>query len=242
MAWHARNIMSLHKPVRIAAHLIRLDGYLDDACSYATRPGADRQRAAEVQSVPQRDAFLAARKLLLKLLAAQLGCPPAAVPICRGPHGKPRLAFGNTEFSLSHRDRWCAVALWADAPVGIDVEPIRTLPGMTEVVAEFFPLAARAAFASAPPEEQEIVFFRWWTRIEAAVKVSGRGLDAALSCFNDVTCQSFEAVPGLAVAVAAEGEGPLIVDWQVDRNLSWLEPEPRRLYVASSRLVCQKTG
>src|SRR6266704_1549019 len=132
--------------------------------------------------------------------------------------------------------------LSADAPVGIDVEPIRTLPGMTEVVAEFFPLAARAAFASAPPEEQEIVFFRWWTRIEAAVKVSGRGLDAALSCFNDVTCQSFEAVPGLAVAVAAEGEGPLIVDWQVDRNLSWLEPEQRRLYVASSRLVCQKTG
>src|SRR5439155_1147252 len=84
--------------------------------------------------------------------------------------------------------------------------------------AEFFPLAARAAFASAPPEEQEIVFFRWWTRIEAAVKVSGRGLDLALSCFNDVTCQSFEAVPGLAVAVAAEGEGPLIVDWQDDRS------------------------
>ena len=236
MAWHERKIMSLHKPVRIAAHLIRLDGYLDDAGSYATRPGADR--AAEVQSVPQRDAFLAARKLLLKLLAAQLGCPPAAVPICRGPHG----SDGRGRPSGGNRDRWCAVALSADAPVGIDVEPIRTLPGMAEVVAEFFPLAARAAFASAPPEEQEIVFFRWWTRIEAAVKVSGRGLDAALSCFNDVTCQSFEAVPGLAVAVAAEGEGPLIVDWQVDRNLSWLEPEQRRLYVASSRLVCQKTG
>jgi 4'-phosphopantetheinyl transferase len=207
--------MSSHAPVKVAAHLLRLDGALEDGNYDLALPAADRQRAAEIRSLPQRAAFLAARKALRELLGARLGCPPAEAPIISGPDGKPRLASGNIEFSLSRRGRWCAVALSADAPVGIDVEPVRPLPGMEEIVAEFFPPVARAAFASAAPEQRQIVFFRWWTRIEAAVKASGRGLDSSISCFDGVVCQTCEIVPGLAVAVAVAGEGPAIIDWQI---------------------------
>ena len=62
---------------------------------------------------------------------------------------------------------------------------------------------------------RQIVFFRWWTLIEAAVKATGRGLDSSISCFDGVVCQTCEAVPGLAVAVAVAGEGPAIIDWQI---------------------------
>jgi len=137
-----------------------LDGALEDEAYNVALQDVDRQRAAEIPSLPQRTAFLAARRLLRELLAAQLGCPPAAVPIFTGPDGKPRLAYGNIEFSLSHRDRWCAVALSTGAPVGVDIEPIRPLPGMDAVVAEFFPSVARTAFAAAAPGQEEIVFFR----------------------------------------------------------------------------------
>jgi len=71
------------------------------------------------------------------------------------------------------------------------------------------------AFAAAAPEEQPTVFFRWWTRIEAAVKASGRGLDAAASCLDGVVLDSCEAVPGLALAVAARNTSPLVVEWHI---------------------------
>jgi len=207
--------MSSHALIKVAAHLLRLDGALEDGDYDTALPDADRRRAAKILSLPQRAAFLASRKALRELLGARLGCPPAAAAIFSGPDGKPRLATGNIEFSLSRRDRWCAVALSADAPVGIDVEPIRPLAGMDEIVAEFFPSVARTAFASAAPDQRQIVFFRWWTRIEAAVKASGRGLDSSISCFDGVTYQSCEVVPGLAVAVAVAGEGPAIIDWRI---------------------------
>jgi 4'-phosphopantetheinyl transferase len=211
--------MNSHAPIKVAAYLLRLDGAVEDGNYDIALTDADRQRAAEISSLPQRAAFLAARKALRELLAARLGCPPAEVPIFSGPDGKPRLASGNIEFSLSRRDRWCAVALSADASVGIDVEPVRPLAGMDEIVAEFFPPVARAAFASAAPDQRRIVFFRWWTRIEAAVKATGRGLDSSISCFDGVFCQTCEVAPGLAVAVAVAGEGPAIIDWQV-RNIN----------------------
>src|SRR2546422_2574825 len=163
-----------------------------------------------------RTAFMASRKLLRELLAARLGCAPAAVPITREPDGRLRLAGGaGIEFSLSHRQRWCAVALSTDCAVGVDVEPIQPLAGMAAVVKEFFPPAARAAFAAATPENQRNVFFRWWTRIEAAGKASGRRLDEAVSCFAGVVHESCDRVPGFALAVAARSEGPLTVDWRL---------------------------
>lgn len=72
-------------------------------------------------------------------------------------------------------------------------------------------------FACAPPAADRV--FRWWARIEAAVKASGRGLDFSISCFDVVVYQTCEVLPGLAVAVAVAGEGPVIIDWHI-RNLN----------------------
>jgi len=202
--------------VRVAVHLVELDRFMERTDLRAGLPDAEWQCAAEIPSLPQRMAFMASRKFLRELLAARLGCAPAAVPITRELGGRLRLAGGaGIEFSLSHRQRWCAVALSTDCPVGVDVEPIQPLAGMAAVVKEFFPPVARAAFAAATPNNQQNVFFRWWTRIEAAVKASGRKLDEAVSCFAGVVHESCDRVPGLALAVAARSEGPLTVDWRL---------------------------
>ena len=202
--------------VRVAVHLVEIDRLLERADPRAGLPEADWQRAAEIPSLPQRMAFMAGRKVLRELLAARLGCAPAAVPITREPDGRLRLAGrAGIEFSLSHRQRWCAVALSTDCAVGVDVEPIQPLAGMAGVVREFFPPIAKAAFAAATANNRQNVFFRWWTRIEAAVKASGRRLDDAVSCFGGVVHESCDRVPGLALAVAARSEGPLTVDWRL---------------------------
>jgi 4'-phosphopantetheinyl transferase len=201
--------------VRVEVVLVRLTSLRPGAASIATLSEDERHFAEGIASRPRRTSFLAARLLLRELLAQRLGCPPAAVPVIRQADGRPRLGSGGIELSLSHPDGWIAVALSADCPVGVDAEPIRPLVDMAEVVTVFFPPAARAEFAAASPQRQATVFFRWWTRIEAAVKASGRGLDDAPTCFEGVSYESCDAVPGLASAVAARAEGALIVDWHV---------------------------
>jgi hypothetical protein len=52
-----RRIMSSHAPVKVAAHVLRLGGALDDGNYDIALPDADWQRAAEIPSLPQRAAF-----------------------------------------------------------------------------------------------------------------------------------------------------------------------------------------
>ena len=49
------------------------------------------------------------------------------------------------------------------------------------------------------------------------MKVSERGLDDALSCFEGVPWGSCDAVPGLASALAAHAGRVLSVDWHLAR-------------------------
>lgn len=199
---------------RIEVHLVRLASVRQGAARIATL--SEDERRCAIASRRRRTSFLAARLLVRELLARRLGCLPAEVPIILPSDGKPRLACGGIEFSLSHPEGWIAVALSGDCAVGIDAEPLRALVCMPEIVSEFFPQAARAEFTAASADRQTTVFFRWWTRIEAAVKASGRELDDVLSCFDGVSYESCDAVRGLACAVAARTERPPIVKWIVE--------------------------
>jgi len=178
-------------------------------------PDAERRHAARIRSQPRRDEFVATRMLLRGLLAARLGQPPGAVPILGESDGRLRVADGAVEVSLSHSGGWCAVALSADCAVGVDVEPVRPVAGLAEVARQFFPAAGQADFFAAAPDRRLQVFFRWWTRVEAAVKACGRGIDDARWCFERVAFESCEAMPGVAAAVAARTECPLGVEWHV---------------------------
>jgi len=216
-----------HRPGRVATDALqaprfRVDAYLfrvaylpPRAASLDALPEQERRLASRMASPPRRESFVAARCILRAELGRRLGCRAAEVPILRPCDGKPRLAYGGIEFSLSHAGGWIALALSADGAVGVDVEPLRRLAGMREIASEFFPQEARAGLAAASPGERPVVFLRWWTRIEAAVKASGRGLDDAPDCFDGVSFESCDLVPGLASAVAARTRRPLAVRWHV---------------------------
>jgi phosphopantetheinyl transferase len=90
---------------------------------------------------------------------------------------------------------------------------------MHEVAAQFFPRQAREALAAAGPQERLAVFFRCWTRIEAALKAAGCGLDEAASCLRRTSQLSCGKAPGLALAVAAQSGAPLIVDWRPPQSV-----------------------
>lgn len=89
--------------------------------------------------------------------------------LAAGPMGKPSLARGGVEFSLSHAGRYAALAVSGQA-VGVDVEPVRppsVLPRKMFTQEELDWLAAH-------PEPEG--FCLLWTRLESALKAEGCGL------------------------------------------------------------------
>ncbi len=223
----------------ITVHVGRVDDLLKHAEFGAVLSDGDTRQALAIRSPQQRKAFLAARVLLRRLLAAVLGCAPAAVPIQRDVSGKLRVKGEPIHFSLSHAESWCAVALSTDCAVGVDIERIRPVPGWANVVRSFFPGSARLALHAGTRENRLQLFFRWWTRIEAAVKACAQGLDDGVSCFRRVVCQECEALlPNLALAVAARsGDGTVTTTWHLH-----LRSDFESLAPSQSVLACSKAS
>ena len=63
----------------------------------------ERARAARFGQPKLRDRYVVGRASLRRVLGDALGLPPAAVPIMRGPRGRPRLDMDTTlDFNVSH--------------------------------------------------------------------------------------------------------------------------------------------
>ncbi|PYQ56058.1 MAG: 4'-phosphopantetheinyl transferase [Acidobacteria bacterium] len=127
--------------------------------------------------------FRRGRALLRAILGEYLDEDPARLRIECGGHGKPRLAGGRCQFNLSHSHDVMLVAV-AAACVGVDVERIRPLADPERVAERFFSDAERSALASVSPRRRPEAFFRCWTRKEAFVKATGRGLSVPLRAFD----------------------------------------------------------
>lgn len=123
-----------------------------------------RKEAASFQNKEARLLHCAAGLLLRRVL-----CVTKDEQLAIGPMGKPSLACGGVEFSLSHAGHYAALAVSGQA-VGVDVEPVR-LPNafprrvFTQEELDWFS-------AHSGPKN----FCRLWTRLESALKAEGCGL------------------------------------------------------------------
>jgi 4'-phosphopantetheinyl transferase len=94
--------------------------------------------------------------------------------------------------------------------VGVDVEVIRPVPEMADLVERYFSASERNAFASLAPGLQLKAFFSCWTRKEAFVKASGEGLAIPLDQF-DVSLDP--TLP--ARLIGARGVSGHALDWDL---------------------------
>lgn len=121
-----------------------------------------------------RTDYLAARVALRTILGGYLGVAPEDVPLTRAPHGKPTLAVG-PEFNLSHGGRLLLLAV-SRLPVGIDVEPRRTVPRRLAIARRVLGVEVAAQLARLPRSEQDQAFLQQWTAMEARQKCYGEGV------------------------------------------------------------------
>jgi len=216
-----RVLMNLKKfirwpsPLNVAVHLQRANEFPAGARTAALMSRPEHRRASGVRSLTHRKMFMARQSLVRQVLSVVLDCAPEAVPIVCQPNGKPGILGQGIQFNISHCQDWCAVAWSAESAVGVDVEVVRPVRDMEAIVSNFFPPIAQQAFHSASPQNQTRVFFRWWARIEAALKASGKDLDDSYECLDDVLHEVCDAIPGVALAVAVVGTGPLTITWHL---------------------------
>ncbi|OAN35258.1 4'-phosphopantetheinyl transferase family protein [Microbacterium sp. H83] len=126
-------------------------------------------RLAELRGA-RAEAFLAGRALLRDVVSELRGEPGVVIDSrcdrCGRHHAAPRT--DGVSMSVSHADGLVAVAAapWP-ASVGVDLEPASSASRVAEIAALFAP--------------SEVPDLAGWTRMEAALKADGRGLDVDLA-------------------------------------------------------------
>jgi 4'-phosphopantetheinyl transferase len=147
----------------------------------------EHERMARFVFERDRTRFLLTRALVRTTLSRYAPVAPANWHFIANAHGRPEILDRPTgvpdlRFNLSHTDGLIACAVTIGREVGIDVEHVgRRLT--QDVAARFFAPAEVAHLRSLPADQQERVFFDYWTMKEAYIKARGFGLALPLGDF-----------------------------------------------------------
>ena len=167
---------------------------------WATLSADEIERAGRFGTDALRRRYVVGRSALRWTLARALGIAPVAVPIRRGPRGRPMLAGGQgLDFNVTHT---LGVALIAhlDRPgwhVGVDIEGVDRSLAHDGLARKFLTDDERASIAALDDDARRQAFLLRWTCKEAMSKATGDGLSAP---FREI---GIDTSGGLAV-----NEGP----------------------------------
>jgi 4'-phosphopantetheinyl transferase len=156
------------------------DFYLELPRLEATLTPDERLRARSFKSPDDRDAFVMSRGILRHLLAQYLGRAAAAIAFSYGRFGKPEITGLRDHvplyFNTSRSGALVIYAMTSAGPLGVDVERLRPVPELGYIAAHFLPPGEARMLPTRPPQAQIEAFFAGWTRTEAFLKATGRGL------------------------------------------------------------------
>lgn len=147
-------------------------------------------RAQRFRFLHDRNRYIVQRGVLRSLLAGYVGCGPRQVDIRSSANGKPYLAGQDgaaIHFSVSHSDGFAVYAFSIIDSIGVDIEKIRQIPDMLEIVEQHFTQREKHEIFSCPEDQRLILFYRFWTRKEAVLKAQGDGLLKALDSVDVAT-------------------------------------------------------
>jgi len=211
----------------------RVDGFLH------TLAADERTRAERFYFPRDRERFIVARGVLRAILGLYSNSAPEGVSFSDGSHGKPALAGESggaaIRFNVSHSHGVALYAVTRVREVGIDVECIRSDLKVEQIAERFFSHHEITTLRALPTHLRESAFFRCWTRKEAYIKATGKGLSLPLDQFAVSLAPGEPAAllstqgdpheaqrwslleltpaPGYAAALAVEGHGWCLACW-----------------------------
>jgi len=200
----------------------------------------ERMRAERFHFEEHRECFIIRRGILRTILGYYLSVEPSRLQFCYGKNEKTALADtfgkGKVHFNLSHSEGLALYAFTRYREIGVDIEYIRDVPEMKQIVERYFSAREKDVFQVLPERKKKEAFFNCWTRKEAFIKSTGDGLSWPLDRF-DVSLvpgeparllridgdskaasrwliQDLKSAPGFAAAFAVEGRSWEVHYWQ----------------------------
>ena len=146
----------------------------------------ERARADRFVRENSQSQFTVAHGALRHILGTTLGADPHTLHFTEQSYGKPSLPGNPLRFNLSHAGNLALLAVGYGRELGVDIEPIRSLPDARNLAQRFFSPAENANLRKVGPTNLPRAFFECWTRKEAFIKAIGQGLSYPLHNF-DVT-------------------------------------------------------
>ncbi len=146
---------------------------------------AEKQRAERFHFHKDRKHFIVARGLLRIILGRYLDREPSGLSFCYNEYGKPELHSPDGKqlihFNISHSHELALIAVTQNCDVGVDLEYVRTDFPCEEIAQSCFSPREIAVLHQLPATLKSLVFFTGWTRKEAYVKATGKGLSLPLN-------------------------------------------------------------
>jgi 4'-phosphopantetheinyl transferase len=130
---------------------------------------------------------LVTRALLRFALSICTGAAPETFEFLENPYGKPHikpnLVTEPVRFNLSHSSGMTACALTKAGEIGVDIEnSCRKIE--LDLADRYFAKFESAYLRQCPAEQQQAVFFDFWTLKESYIKAVGKGLSIDLDRFG----------------------------------------------------------
>lgn len=166
----------------------------------------ERGRYANYRREIDQLRFLTGRALIRGVAAASLGVPASSVALdascfdCGKPHGKPQVVGSALEVSVSHSGDWVVLAVTDGTPVGVDVEELRAAE-VDDLAGVAFSPAELTSFKAVPADDRRGAFFTYWSRKEAVLKATGKGMSVPMS---KLTLSAHDAPPRVLASETAE--------------------------------------
>jgi 4'-phosphopantetheinyl transferase len=186
----------------------------------------EQAKSAAFRFERDRKRFIARHRLLRIILSRYLNKEPYQLDFYCEPYGKPTLTsrFNGDAlcFNMSHSNGVALYAVSYNRRVGVDIEHIRSDLANMQVAERFFSPREVAVLRALPSDTREEAFFNCWTRKEAYIKATGKGLSLPLDQF-DVTLAPREP----AALLCTRGDPDAVFRW----SLQELRPGPG--YVAA---------
>lgn len=236
---------------------VALDNFAPQAQKFYQQLTIDEKRRADRYSFAiDKKRYIIVRGILRQIIGDYLSVDPGKIEFNYRQHGKPTLTdiFSDTRlcFNVSYSGELALLAFTFDREVGVDIEYIRGIADMEQIVEHFFTDTEKKVFCNLSQHMRKEVFFQIWTRKEALLKAIGKGLYLSLDAFDvlpvsekpvifldkDVKLNSekkkkwyledLNTHPGFAAAYAVEG--PASYRW-----IGW----PRQVRVEKKQHVLQ---
>ena len=141
-------------------------------------------RAARYLSDQHRRRFVVSRGRQREILSRYVHLSASKIEFCYESLGKPGLdeplADSRIRFNLSNSGELALLAVTLDRDVGIDVERIREMSSMNDFSRRYFAKQECDALAVLSDSQRQVAFFNCWTRKEAILKATGKGISSPL--------------------------------------------------------------